>query len=151
MLVVQSREQIITLKYLVKRTDYNAKILDIEAKSFSSSDYNQFKGEIRDANIKEKGLVGKFDISWFKNKSNLDKKITILAIKVELEAEEDKITRLKVFAFRCFRGKSHFEDDETQNYLALQPVYNYFKAIANGNKVTAQKPMELSGESIKHP
>ena len=151
MLVVQSREQIITLKYLVKRTDYNAKILDIEAKSFSSSDYNQFKGEIRDANIKEKGLVGKFDISWFKNKSNLDKKITTLAIKVELEAEEDKITRLKVFAFRCFRGKSHFEDDETQNYLALQPVYNYFKAIANGNKVTAQKPMELSGESIKHP
>ena len=151
MLVVQSRERIITLKYLVKRTDYNAKILDIEAKSFSSSDYNQFKGEIRDANIKEKGLVGKFDISWFKNKSNLDKKITTLAIKVELEAEEDKITRLKVFAFRCFRGKSHFEDDETQNYLALQPVYNYFKAIANGNKVTAQKPMELSGESIKHP
>ena len=151
MLVVQSREQIITLKYLVKRTDYNAKILDIEAKSFSSSDYNQFKGEIRDANIKEKGLVGKFDISWFKNKFNLDKKITTLAIKVELEAEEDKITRLKVFAFRCFRGKSHFEDDETQNYLALQPVYNYFKAIANGNKVTAQKPMELSGESIKHP
>ena len=151
MLVVQSREQIITLKYLVKRTDYNAKILDIEAKSFSSSDYNQFKGEIRDANIKEKGLVGKFDISWFKNKSNLDKKITTLAIKVELEAQEDKITSLKVFAFRCFRGKSHFEDDETQNYLALQPVYNYFKAIANGNKVTAQKPMELSGESIKHP
>ena len=151
MLVVQSREQIITLKYLVKRTDYNAKILDIEAKSFSSSDYNQFKGEIRDANIKEKGLVGKFDISWFKNKSNLDKKITTLAIKVELEAEEDKITRLKVFAFRCFRGKSHFEDDETQNYLALQPVYNYFKAIANGNKVAAQKPIELSGESIKHP
>ena len=151
MLVVQSREQIITLKYLVKRTDYNAKILDIEAKSFSSSDYNQFKGEIRDANIKEKGLVGKFDISWFKNKFNLDKKITTLAIKVELEAEEDKITRLKVFAFRCFRGKSHFEDDETQNYLALQPVYNYFKAIANGNKVTSQKPMELSGESIKHP
>ena len=58
-------------------------------------------------------MVGKFDISWFKNKFNLDKKITTLAIKVELEAEEDKITRLKVFAFRCFRGKSHFEDDET--------------------------------------
>ena len=146
MLVVQSREQIITLKYLVKRTDYNAKILDIEAKSFPSSDYNQFKGEIRDANIKEKGLVGKFDISWFKNKSDLDKKIATLAIKVKLEAEEDKTTRLKAFAFRCLRGKTHFE-----HYLALQPVYNYFKAIANGNKVTAQKPMELSGESIKHP
>ena len=145
MLVVQSREQIITLKYLVRRTDYNAKILDIEAKYFSSSDYNQFKSEILDANIKEKGLVGKFDISWFKNKSDLYKKIATL------EAEEDKITRLKAFAFRCFRGKSHFEDDETQNYLALQPVYNYFKAIANGNKVTAQKPIELSGESIKHP
>ena len=151
MLVVQSREQIITLKYLVKRTDYNAKILDIEAKYFSSSDYNQFKGEILDANIKEKGLFGKFDIYWFKNKSDFDKKIATLVMKVELEAEEDKITRLKALAFRCFRGKSHFEDDETQSYLALQPVYNYFKAIANGNKVTAQKPIELSGESIKHP
>ena len=103
-----------------------------QAKYFSSSDYNLFKGEILDANIKEKGLVGKFDISWFKNKSDLNKKIATLAIKVKLEAEEDKTTRLKAFAFRCLRGKTHFE-----HYLALQPVYNYFKAIANGNKVAA--------------
>ena len=28
-----------------------------------------------------------------------------------------------------FCGKSHFEDDDTQNYLVFQPTQRYFKRI----------------------
>ena len=37
-----------------------------------------------------------------------------------------------------FRGKSHFEEDGTQNYLAFQPMYRYSKRIAgvaSGNSI----------------
>ena len=39
---------------LVKKTNYNAKILDIEIKYFIISSYNKFIREIVDANINEK-------------------------------------------------------------------------------------------------
>ena len=47
---------------LVNKTDYNAKISDIEAKHFITSDYNKFTKEILDSKIKEKGLVDKCNI-----------------------------------------------------------------------------------------
>ena len=50
---------------LVKKTNYNAKILDIEIKYFIISSYNKFIREIVDANINEKELEDRFDISGF--------------------------------------------------------------------------------------
>ena len=29
-----------------------------------------------------------------------------------------------------FRGKNHFEDDGTQNWLVFQPIQNYFKTVS---------------------
>ena len=46
---------------LVKKTDYNAKLSDIEKKYFTICDYNKLTKEILDAKIKEKGLVDKFN------------------------------------------------------------------------------------------
>ena len=46
-----------------KKTDYVAKISDIETKYFTTSDYNKFMSEILNTKIKEKGLVNKSDIS----------------------------------------------------------------------------------------
>ena len=31
----------------------------------------------------------------------------------------------------CFRGKSHFEEDGTQNYIVFQPTYRYFKRVSD--------------------
>ena len=42
----------------------------------------------------------------------------------------NELSKLKTFDSICFRGKSHFEDDSTQNYLVFQPVQTYFKGIA---------------------
>ena len=49
---------------------------------------------ILDANIKEKQLVNKSDISGLINNTDWNKKITILATKAELKAEQDKTKKL---------------------------------------------------------
>ena len=52
-----------------------------------------------------------------------------------------------------FIGKSHFEEDGTQNYLVFQPKIRYFKVntITNTDYVSSWKSKGLSTESIKPP
>ena len=50
-----------------------------------------------------------------------------------------------------FIGKSHFEEDGTQNYLVFQPLNKYFKVITNTDYVSSWKSKGLSAESIKPP
>ena len=40
-----------------KKTNYKAKILDVESKYFTTSDFNKFTNDILDAKIKNKNLV----------------------------------------------------------------------------------------------
>ena len=61
--------------------------------------------------------------------SSLNRKITANKIKHLLVKNEFK--KLKTFDSSYFRGKSHFEEDGTQNYLVFQPINRYFKVIAN--------------------
>ena len=49
------------------------------------------------------------------------------------------------------RGKSHFEEDGTQNYLVFQLMYIYFKVIANTRYILKWKSKLLSDESIRPP
>ena len=74
------------LNGLIKKTDYDAKISDIKAKIsdiegkyFTSSDYNKFTSDITDANIKQKELVKKSEISNFVKIFDLSKKLATLA------------------------------------------------------------------------
>ena len=57
--------------------------------------------------------------------------------------------KLKAFDSSYFSGKSHFEDDGSQNYLLFQPVYRYFKNVANSERVLAWKSKRLPDESVK--
>ena len=66
------------------------------------------------------------------------KKVTILAAKVELKPEQDKI-KLQSFVSSYVRGKGHFEDDGTQNYLFFQPMHRYFKKIGISDHISAWK------------
>ena len=61
--------------------------------------------------------------------SNLDRKITQNTIKHLLV--ESELNKLKTFDSSYFIGKSHFEEDGTQNYLVFQPMCRYFKMITN--------------------
>ena len=49
---------------------------------------------------------------------------------------ENELKKLKKIDSTYFIGKSHFEEDDTQNYLVFQPIYIYFKrtaGVGNGN------------------
>ena len=62
---------------------------------------------------------------------------------------ENELKKLKTFDSIYFRGKSHFEEDGTQNYLLFQAIQKYFKRIAgvgNGNQIYYWKSKVLSDE-----
>ena len=61
------------------------------------------------------------------------------------------MNKLKTFDSSYFIGKSHFEEDGTQNYLVFQPLNKYFKVITNTDYVSSWKSKGLSTESIKLP
>ena len=50
-----------------------------------------------------------------------------------------------------FIGKSHFEEDGTQNYLVFQSLNKYFKVIASTDYVSSWKSKGFSAETIKLP
>ena len=60
--------------------------------------------------------------------------------------------KLETFDSVYFCGKSHFEDDGTQNWLVFQPIQRCFKtASANDSNILSWKSKGLSNESIKPP
>ena len=81
--------------------------------------------------------------------SSLNRKIT--ANKSKNLLVENELEKLKTFDSSYFIGKSHFEEDGTQNYLVFQPMYRYFKMITNTDYISSWKSKGLSAESIKPP
>ena len=71
---------------LRKKTDYDAKIIDIEKKYFTAADYNKFTSETFDANIKQKELVNNSYMSNIIKNSDLNINLATLATKAELKA-----------------------------------------------------------------
>ena len=63
----------------------------------------------------------------------------------------NELKKLKTFDSSYFIGKSHFEEDGTQNYLVFQPINKYFKVITNTDYISSWKSKGLSAESIKPP
>ena len=61
--------------------------------------------------------------------SSLNRKIT--SNKAKHVLVENELNKLKTFDSGYFIGKSHFEEDGTQNYLVFQLMYRYFKMITN--------------------
>ena len=79
--------------------------------------------------------------------SNLNRKI--IQSKSKHLLVENELSKLKTFDSGYFIGKSHFEEDGTQNYLVFQPMYRFFKLITNTDYIWSWKSKGLSAESIK--
>ena len=71
---------------------------------------------IFDAKIKQKKLVDKSHISNLIKIFDFNTKLETWSAKAELKAEQEKIVKLETFDSIHFCGKSHFEDDDMQNY-----------------------------------
>ena len=61
------------------------------------------------------------------------------------------MNKLKTFDSSYFIGKSHFEEDGTQNYLVFQPLNKHFKLITNTLSILLWQSKGLSTENIDPP
>ena len=62
--------------------------------------------------------------------------------------------KIQTFYSIYFIGKSHIEDNGTQNYLVFQSMYIYFKRVSgvdSGNYIYFWKSKGLSDENITAP
>ena len=115
----------------LKKTDYNTKITDIENKLnnhnhdkyIDTSEFNKLAVNVFNARIAQANLITKTDFDA--KLSSLNRKITQNKSKHLLV--ENELNKLKTFDSGYFIGKSHFEEDGTQNYLVFQPIIRYFK------------------------
>ena len=131
MLIVQQQKtalptvenKIPNINNLVKKTDYNAKITDIEKKltdhnhdkCITTPGFNTLAASVFNARLAQANLVLKTDFDA--KLSSLNRKIT--SNKTKHLLVENELKRLKIFDSIYFRGKSHFEEDGTQNYLVF--------------------------------
>ena len=64
---------------------------------------------------------------------------------------ENELKKIRKFDAAYFRGKSHFEEDGTHNYLVFQPIYRYFRRIigvGSGNYIYFWKSIGFSDERL---
>ena len=144
----------LTLVVLLKKTDYNTKITEIENKLnhnhdkyITTPEFNTSAADVFNARLAQANLITKTDFDA--KLSSLNRKITSNKSKHLLV--ENELKKLKTFDSSYFIGKSHFEEDGTQNYLVFQPLSKYFKVIANTDYVSWWKSKGLSAETIKPP
>ena len=60
----------------------------------------------------------------------------------------NELKKLKTFDLGYFIGKSYFEEDGAQNYLAFQPIRRHFKI--NEKYISSWKSKGLSDKTITH-
>ena len=110
---------------LVKKTDYDRKTSELEKKLtdhnhdeyITTPEFNTLLASVFNARLAPANLITKTDFDA--KLSSLNGKITSNKSKHLLV--ENELKRLKTFDSSFFIGKSHFEEDGTQNYLAFQP------------------------------
>ena len=120
---------------LIKKTDYYTKISEIGNKGndhnhdkyITTSEFNTMEADVFKAR-----LAAQTD---FIRKPDFDSKLKEISDRVTKNKTkhllvENELKKLQKFDVAYFRGKSHFEEDGTQNYLVFQPMYRYFKRFA---------------------
>ena len=64
---------------------------------------------------------------------------------------ENELNKSKTFDSNYFIGKSHFDEDGTQNYLVFQTISKFFNIINNTDYASSWKYKGLSSKSSKTP
>ena len=124
---------------LVKKTDYNTKISDIQ-KKITDHDHEKYittpEFNTMTASTFNARLTAQADLI---RKPEFDGKLKSISDRVTLNKSkyffvENELKKLEKFDAACFRGKNCFDgDDGTQNYLVFQPMYKCFKRSVKGS------------------
>ena len=94
-------------------------------------EFNTLAADVFNTRLAQANLITKTDFDA--KLSSLNRKITSNKSKHLLV--ENELKKLKTFDSSYFIGKSHFEEDGTQNYLVFQPIYRYFKRVVNSDYI----------------
>ena len=136
---------------LVKKTDYNTKITDIENilnnhnhdKYVATSDFNTLAANVFNARLAQANLITKTDFDA--KLSSLNRKITANKTKHFLNDND----------LSYYRGKQYFDEGRgKQNYLVFLPMGKYFKlnsVVNTADYVSSWQSKGMSNESIKPP
>ena len=119
---------------LVKKTDYNTKINEIEKsitvhdhdKYITTPEFNKLTAENLDARLAQANLGSKSDIVNFVK--NLSKKITSKHVPVE-----NNLKKSQTFDSSLSIGQSYFNNDGAQFYLIFQPIYKIITTFSGLN------------------
>ena len=135
---------------LLKKTDYDTKVTEIENKLnnhnhdqyIDTQEFNKLAADVFNVRIAQANLITKTDVD---NKLlNLNRKITSKKTKYVLAENEFK--KLKTFDSSYFIRKNYFEEDGTQNNLVFQPIRRYVKI--NGKYILSWRSKGLSDKTI---
>ena len=140
---------------MVKKANYDTKISELEKnltdhshdRYITTPEFNTLAANVFNTRIAQANQIKKADFDA--KLSSLNKKITTNKSKHLIV--ENELKKLKTFDSSYFIGKSHFEEDGTQNYLVFQPMYRYFEWIAgagNGNYIYYWQSKGLPDERI---
>ena len=100
------------------------KLTDQNPEKYSTTpDFNTLAASVFNARLTEANLITKKDFNA--KLSSLNRKVIVNKTFTCWKWVE----KLKTLDSNHFVGKSHFEEDGTQNYLVFQPMYRYFKRI----------------------
>ena len=136
----------------LKKIDYDAKVTEIENKRtnynhdkyIDTLEFNKLAADVFNLRLAQAKLITKTE---FDSKlSNLNRKIT--SNKTKHLLVENELSKLKTFDSSYFIGKSHFDEDGTQNYLVFQTLNKYFKLITNTSSILSWQSKGLSTENI---
>ena len=133
----------------MKKTDFNTRVTEIQNKAPSISGLA--------TNSALTAIENKIpDVRSLVKKTNFNAKLTSLNTKITTNKSkhllvENELKKLNTFDSSYFKGKNHFEEDGTQNYLVFQPMYRYFKKIGSTESIAKWESKGLSNEVIKSP
>ena len=136
---------------LVKKADYNTKIIDIENKLNNhihdkyvpTSEFNTSAANVFNARLAQANLITKtdFDVKL----SSLNKKITANKTKHFFNDND----------LNYYRGEQYFDEGSgKQNYLVFLPINKYFRlnsVASRADYVLSWKSKGLSNENIRPP
>ena len=122
--------KISNISSLVKETDYNTKISEIEGKInnhnhdkyITTPEFNNLAAGVFTARLARAKLVSNSDFD--PELKRVSDRITSNKSKHLLVKNELK--KLQKFDSSYFRGRNRFEEDGVQNYLVFRPMCKYF-------------------------
>ena len=136
---------------LVKKTDYNTEITDVENKLnnhnhdkyVATSEFNTLAANVFNARLAQENLITKTDFDA--KLSSLNRKITANKTKHFLNDND----------LSYYRGKQYFDEGSgKQNYLVFLPMGKYFKlnsVVNTADYISSWQSEGISNASIKPP